>query len=111
MALILGIDPGSRKTGYGIINAVGATRTYVASGHIKVSGDELAGRLGQIYRGIDEIIETYVPQEFAIEQVFMARNADSALKLGQARGVAMVVAVNHGLPVSCLLYTSDAADE
>ncbi len=100
MALILGIDPGSRKTGYGIINAVGATRTYVASGHIKISGDELAGRLGQIYRGVDEIIETYMPQEFAIEQVFMSRNADSALKLGQARGVAMVGAVNHGLPVS-----------
>jgi crossover junction endodeoxyribonuclease RuvC len=100
MALILGIDPGSRKTGYGIINAVGASRIYVASGHIKISGDELAGRLGQIYRGVDEIIETYVPQEFAIEQVFMARNADSALKLGQARGVAMVAAVNHGLPVA-----------
>jgi crossover junction endodeoxyribonuclease RuvC len=66
MALILGIDPGSRKTGYGIINAVGASRIYVASGHIKISGDELAGRLGQIYRGVDEIIETYVPQEFAI---------------------------------------------
>jgi len=99
MALILGIDPGSRKTGYGIINAVGAARIYVASGHIKILGDELADRLGQIYRGIDEIIETYMPQEFAIERVFMARNADSALKLGQARGVAMVVAVNHGLPV------------
>ena len=100
MALILGIDPGSRKTGYGIINAVGAKRTYVASGHINISGDELAGRLGQIYKGVDEIIETYMPQEFAIEKVFMARNADSALTLGQARGVAMVVAVNHGLPVS-----------
>lgn len=100
MALILGIDPGSRKTGYGIINAVGASRTYVASGHIKISGDELADRLGQIYRGVDEIIETYSPQEFAIERVFMAQNADSALKLGQARGVAMVTAVNHGMPVS-----------
>ena len=54
MALILGIDPGSRKTGYGIINAVGASRTYVASGHINISGDGLAGRLGQIYKGVDE---------------------------------------------------------
>lgn len=100
MALVLGIDPGSRKTGYGIINVVGAQRIYVASGHIKITGDELAGRLGQIYRGVDEIIETYMPQEYAIERVFMARNPDSALKLGQARGVAMVAAVNHGLPVS-----------
>lgn len=100
MAIILGIDPGSRITGYGIINAVGATREYIASGHIKISGDELPTRLGQIYRAIDELIETYIPQQFAIEKVFMARNADSALKLGQARGVAMVAAVNHGLPVS-----------
>ena len=93
MALILGIDPGSRITGYGIINAVGAQRSYIASGHVKVTGNELADRLGQIYRAVDEVIETYTPQEFAIERVFMARNADSALKLGQARGVAMVVAV------------------
>jgi crossover junction endodeoxyribonuclease RuvC len=100
MALILGIDPGSRITGYGIINAVGAQRSYVASGHVKMSGDELADKLGQIYAAVNELIETYVPQEFAIEKVFMARNADSALKLGQARGVAMVAAVNHGLPVS-----------
>jgi len=100
MALILGIDPGSRITGYGIINAVGAQRSYIASGHVKVTGDELADRLGQIYRAVDEIIETYTPQEFAIERVFMARNADSALKLGQARGVAMVAAVNHSLPVA-----------
>ncbi|MBT3437033.1 MAG: crossover junction endodeoxyribonuclease RuvC [Oceanospirillaceae bacterium] len=100
MALILGIDPGSRITGYGIINAVGAQRSYIASGHVKVTGNELADRLGQIYRAVDEVIETYTPQEFAIERVFMARNADSALKLGQARGVAMVVAVNHNLPVA-----------
>ena len=100
MAIILGIDPGSRITGYGVINAVGAKREYIASGHVKIAGDELASRLGQIYRAVDEVIETYIPQQFAIEKVFMATNADSALKLGQARGVAMVAAVNHGLPVS-----------
>ncbi|MCP4880537.1 MAG: crossover junction endodeoxyribonuclease RuvC [Gammaproteobacteria bacterium] len=100
MAVILGIDPGSRITGYGIINAIGARREYIASGHVKISGVELPARLGQIYRAVDELIETYIPQEFAIEKVFMARNADSALKLGQARGVAMVAAVNHGLAVS-----------
>ena len=100
MAIILGIDPGSRITGYGVINAIGGQREYIASGHVKISGDELPTRLGQIYRAVDELIETYIPQQFAIEKVFMARNADSALKLGQARGVAMVAAVNHGLPVS-----------
>jgi len=100
MAIILGIDPGSRITGYGIINAVGDNLEYLASGHVKITGDALPSRLGQIYRAVDEIIETYAPQQFAIEKVFMSNNADSALKLGQARGVAMVVAVNHFLPVS-----------
>ena len=100
MAIILGIDPGSRITGYGLINAVGATREYVASGCVRLDGLCLADRLGQIYQSIDELIETHSPQEFAIEKVFMARNADSALKLGQARGVAMVVAVNHGIMVN-----------
>lgn len=98
--LILGIDPGSRITGYGIINVVGAKNEYVASGCIRIKGDELPGRLQQVYAGVTEIIEHYCPQEMAIEQVFMARNADSALKLGQARGVAIVAGVNQGLPVS-----------
>jgi crossover junction endodeoxyribonuclease RuvC len=100
MAIILGIDPGSRITGYGLINAASGHYNYVASGHVRTCNDALPQRLGQIYQAIDALIERYSPQEFAIEQVFMARNADSALKLGQARGVAMVVAVNHGLPVA-----------
>lgn len=98
--LILGIDPGSRITGYGVINVVGTRNEYVASGCIRIRGDELPQRLHQVYAGVSEIIERYTPQEMAIEQVFMARNADSALKLGQARGVAIVASVNAGLPVS-----------
>lgn len=98
--LILGIDPGSRITGYGVINAVGARIDYVASGCIRISGDILAERLQQVYAGVSEVIERYQPQEMAIEQVFMARNADSALKLGQARGVAIVAAANQALPVA-----------
>ncbi len=98
--LILGIDPGSRITGYGVINVVGARNEYVASGCIRISGEGLPQRLQQVYAGISEIIERYSPQEMAIEQVFMARNADSALKLGQARGVAIVASVNAGLPVA-----------
>ncbi|NVK41662.1 MAG: crossover junction endodeoxyribonuclease RuvC [Oceanospirillaceae bacterium] len=97
--LILGIDPGSRVTGYGVINLVGSRNEYVASGCIRIRGEELAERLQQVYAGVSEIIETYCPQEMAIEQVFMARNADSALKLGQARGVAIVAGSNRELPV------------
>ncbi|WP_432474003.1 crossover junction endodeoxyribonuclease RuvC [Amphritea sp. HPY] len=98
--LILGIDPGSRITGYGIINSVGSKNEYVASGCIRIKGDDLPERLKQVYAGVTEIIEHYCPQEMAIEQVFMARNADSALKLGQARGVAIVAGVNQELPVA-----------
>jgi len=98
--LILGIDPGSRITGYGVINSVGAKNEYVASGCIRIKGDLLAERLKQVYAGGTEIIEHYCPQEMAIEQVFMARNPDSALKLGQARGVAIVAGANQGLEVA-----------
>lgn len=100
MAVILGIDPGSRITGYGIIRQVGAKLEYLGSGCIRVQGDELASRLQQIYLGISEIIHQFQPSEFAIEQVFMAKNPDSALKLGQARGAAIVAAANRELPVA-----------
>lgn len=98
--LILGIDPGSRITGYGVININGLRSEYVASGCIRIQGDQLSERLRQVYEGISEIINLYSPDEVAIEQVFMARNADSALKLGQARGVAIVAAANAGLEVA-----------
>lgn len=100
MAIILGIDPGSRVTGYGLIKQVGAKFSYLASGCIRVQGNELALRLQQIYQGVSEIILQYQPTDFAIEQVFMAKNPDSALKLGQARGAAIVAATNQSLPVS-----------
>ena len=100
MAIIIGIDPGSRITGYGILNWLGNTCEYIDSGCIRIVGDELPERLQQIYDGVNTLIETHCPQEMAIEKVFLARNADSALKLGQARGVAMVAGTNQGLPVS-----------
>ncbi len=100
MAIILGIDPGSRVTGYGIINFVQGRSEYVSSGCIRIQGSALPEKLKQIFEGVTEIIERWTPQEFAIEEVFMARNADSALKLGQARGAAIVAAVMQGLPVS-----------
>ncbi len=97
--LILGIDPGSRITGYGIINAQGNQVEYVASGCIRIADANLPEKLNQVYQGVGQIVEQYQPQEVAIEQVFMARNADSALKLGQARGVAIVAAASRGLEV------------
>jgi len=100
MALILGIDPGSRKTGFGIVNCVGAKSEYVTSGVIRVPDLSLPERLKVIFDSVSEIIEKYCPQEFAIENVFMAKSAGSALKLGQARGAAIVAAVNCELPVS-----------
>lgn len=99
MAVILGIDPGSRITGYGIIRQSGRQLTYLGSGCIRTKVDDLPSRLKYIYSGVSEIITQFQPDLFAIEQVFMARNADSALKLGQARGAAIVAAVNHDLPV------------
>jgi len=100
MAIILGIDPGSRITGYGIIKQVGAKSEYLGSGCIRMQGDELAPRLKQIFDGVSEIISQFRPTEFAIEQVFLAKNPASALKLGQARGAAIVAATNHDLPVA-----------
>ena len=72
---------------------------YLGSGCIRTSEQDLPGRLKQIYAGVSEIITQFQPEVFAIEQVFMARNADSALKLGQARGSAIVAAVNNDLEV------------
>jgi crossover junction endodeoxyribonuclease RuvC len=101
MSVILGIDPGSRLTGYGVIKQQGRTFQYLGSGCIKATaqGEELAQRLQVIFAGISELIIQYKPDMFAIEQVFMAKNPDSALKLGQARGAAIVAATNTGLSI------------
>ena len=100
MAILLGIDPGSRITGYGLVEEIGNQCHYVASGCIRIKDAPLPERLQQIFDGINMVIETYNPQSVGIEQVFMLRNADSALKLGQARGAAIVASVNQGLEVS-----------
>ncbi len=100
MALILGIDPGSRITGYGLINTEGSQFSYLASGCIRIKAEDLPQKLAQIYASLSEIIARYQPDQVAIERVFMAKNADSALKLGQARGSAVVCVANHGLAVS-----------
>ncbi|MDU8924053.1 crossover junction endodeoxyribonuclease RuvC [Pasteurellaceae bacterium LIM206] len=99
MTIILGIDPGSRLTGYGVIRQQGRRLDYLGSGVIRTSVENLPARLKRIYAGVSKIITQFQPDMFAIEQVFMAKNADSALKLGQARGTAIVAAVNQDLPV------------
>ncbi len=99
MAIILGIDPGSRLTGYGVISQQGHKLSYVGSGCIRVEADNLAEKLLIVFNGVSEVIRQFQPQMFAIEQVFMARNPDSALKLGQARGSAIVAAATNELPV------------
>jgi crossover junction endodeoxyribonuclease RuvC len=100
MTLILGIDPGSRITGYGVIRDTGRGCEYVASGCIRTGSGELPERLQIVFRGVSQVIHTFGPVTMGIEQVFMARNAASALKLGQARGAAIVAAVEAGLAVS-----------
>ncbi|CAG1021560.1 Crossover junction endodeoxyribonuclease RuvC [Patescibacteria group bacterium] len=96
---ILGIDPGSRLTGYGIIESSGKNFQYIASGCIRIEADYFPDRLQQIFNGLIQIVELYQPQVMAIEQVFMHKNADSALKLGQARGAAICAVQTKGLPV------------
>ncbi len=100
---ILGIDPGSRITGYGIIEVTGSRSKYIDSGCIRTTtkvDTSLASRLKEIFNGIQTILEIHHPDEVAIEQVFLSKNADSALKLGQARGVAMVAAAINDYAVA-----------
>src|SRR5258705_5367976 len=97
---ILGIDPGLRITGFGIIEKNGANIVYVASGCIKSGGADLPGRLKTILENLREVIGKHRPQQIAIEKVFVNVNPASTLALGQARGTAICAAVDAGLPVS-----------
>jgi crossover junction endodeoxyribonuclease RuvC len=86
---VLGIDPGSQRTGFGVLDATGSRLRYVASGVIRTSQADFAARLCEIFRCMQTIVAQYQPQQIAIEKVFVNRNPDSALKLGQARGAAI----------------------
>lgn len=96
---IIGIDPGSRCTGYGIIDSDGFRHQYVASGFVKIKGDELPERLGMIFSEISKVIEEWQPLTMGVELVFVDKNVDSALKLGQARGAAICAGTNAKLDV------------
>ena len=86
---ILGIDPGSRKTGFGVLDFAGDDPTYVASGVVNSAEGTFPDRLRRIFTAVGEIVEEYRPDVVAIESVFMHKNAGSALKLGQARSAAL----------------------
>jgi len=98
---ILGIDPGLRATGFGLVDKAGSKLVYVASGCIKTAAsDELPARLKVIVEGIAEVVRRYGPQQAAVEKVFVNVNPQSTLLLGQARGAAISALVIAGLPVA-----------
>ncbi len=97
---IIGIDPGLRRCGWGVIESFGNRLSFVASGTITPKVDEdLAVRLTVLYRGLSELIAQYRPDEAAVEETFVSAGARSALQLGQARGVALMTPASMGLPV------------
>ncbi len=100
MTIILGIDPGSRITGYGMIKTEKNQHHYLDGGYIQVKGEDLSTRLHCIYDHIARLVQQYQPDTAAIEQVFMHRNPGSALKLGQARGAAILGAAVHGVAMA-----------
>ncbi|AXK64525.1 MULTISPECIES: crossover junction endodeoxyribonuclease RuvC [Burkholderia] len=97
---ILGIDPGLRVTGFGVIDVSGHRLAYVASGVIRTPTADLATRLGTIFQGVSTLVREHAPDQAAIEQVFVNVNPQSTLLLGQARGAAICGLVAGGLPVA-----------
>lgn len=98
---IIGIDPGLRHTGWGVVDVLGNSVHFVASGSVNSDGDlDLASRLVQIHDGLDAVLHQYQPDEAAIEQTFVNKDAGATLKLGQARGVALLAPARRGLPVA-----------
>jgi crossover junction endodeoxyribonuclease RuvC len=98
---ILGIDPGLRRTGWGLIETLGNRLSFVACGSVETSEREtLAARLVVIHDGLARIVEEFQPDEAAVEQTFVNKDATATLKLGQARGIAMLIPARAGLPVA-----------
>lgn len=98
---IIGIDPGLRRTGWGVIDTMGNSLRFVASGTVTSDGElDLASRLCQLHDGLAEVVHMYQPIEAAVEQTFVNKDAVATLKLGQARGIAMLVPARAGLQVA-----------
>lgn len=101
MERILGIDPGSRVTGYGVVDSDRGALAFVACGVVKTTvGYPLAVRINEIFEGINEVVQLHGPTVAAVEEVFLASNANTAIKLGQARGAAVVAVMQNGLAVN-----------
>ena len=98
MTRILGIDPGSRITGFGIVDFSQGALQHVTHGHVVTKANELSEKLLEIFQALNTVIVEHNPIAASIEQVFTCRNPQSALKLGQARGAALVAIANNGLP-------------
>jgi len=97
---VLGIDPGYRFTGYGVIDTNGQESRHIANGVIDATqADTTAGRLAKIHSGVLAVVNNFEPSVMSIERVFVARNADSALKLGQARAAAICASFERDMPV------------
>lgn len=98
---IIGIDPGLRRTGWGIIESDGVRLTYIASGYVASDSDDvLAYRLREIFQGITSVIKSFRPREAAVEETFVNNNPRATLKLGQARGMALLAPAMEGLAVA-----------
>lgn len=98
---IIGVDPGLRNTGWGVIDSTGNSLRFVASGTVKSDNKlDLASRLNQLYDGLEGVIHTYRPFEAAVENTFVNKDATATLKLGQARGIAMLAPARAGLRVA-----------
>lgn len=101
MIRIIGLDPGLRNTGWGVIGQSGSNLSFIAAGTIRSDAKAgLSGRLCQLHDGLAKVIENYLPHEAAVEQTFVNKDAGATLKLGQARGIAMLVPARAGLAVA-----------
>lgn len=101
MSIILGVDPGSRKTGFGVIQQQGRKQIYIASGVIRLPTDApLSERLNILFESLVTVISQYQPDEMAVEDIFISKNASSALKLGHARGVILVAGGQNNIPIA-----------
>ena len=98
---IIGIDPGLRRMGWGVIDISGTRLSHIASGTVKSDADaELCNRLAALFAGLDEILDSWKPEEAAVEETFVNRDAHATLKLGQARGIALLAPARAGLAVA-----------
>ncbi len=97
---LIGLDPGLRHTGWGIVDTQGTSIRHIANGSVASDGKlDLASRLTQLFEGLQEVLQTWSPDEAAVEETFVNKNPVSTLKLGQARGIALLVPSLAGLPV------------